>query len=358
MQGNKYKSKVDPLARIAPSRSGALGMLDILLQIMGERERFDEYASLTSAGIKTYVHDWEVNLPDADGEQRYYTLRSGYFSNYGVFESLGYASGWDIKEFNFLKLSDVVQLLAYELVQGRALLSMMEVDGALEPVALVGVDAGATWLKVMMQRIGSDTAEERDLWGQESLQGEDEDFVNWCVVARPGERADWAASIGKLRHDLITWACTHARSRKEFFHETRANYAPGLHGQRRFVELLELLMDEDFLLAQREKGIARYVSAYVNQYIEGRAAFERCLPLWAAELGENEDEPWGDREAVSELLLAASAHYSDATREMREFARHDFSEGVISIDAIEKVRAAVDHEERAIEKLESGLRID
>ncbi|MEC9398174.1 MAG: hypothetical protein VX475_11165 [Myxococcota bacterium] len=358
MQGNSYNFRVESLARVSPSRSGALGMLDILLQVMGARDHFDEYASLTSAGAKTYVHDWDVNLTDEAGEPIYHTLRSGYFSNYGVFESLGYSSGWDIKEFNFLKLSAVVPLLAYELLQGRAMLSMMEIEGELEPVALVGVDAGATWLKVMVQRIGSDVPEERDLWGQGSLQGEDEDFVNWCVVARPGERAEWAASRGKQRHDLIAWLCTHARSKKEFFHETRANYAPGLYGQRRFAELLELLGEDAFRAAQLERGIARYITAYMNQYIEGRAAFARSLSAWGDELGASEDEPWGDAARVKELFQQAMAHYEDAINEVKALTREDVSAGIFTPASIDRARAAVNHEEQAIEKLESALQID
>jgi len=360
MSENIYKSRIEPLARI--EHQGALGMLEILLGIMGERERFDEYASLTSAGIKTYVHDWEVNLAGEDGEPVYCTMRSDYFSNYGIFESLGYASGSEIKEFNFLKLSDVVKLLAFELMQGRAMLSMVEIDGALEPVALLGVDAGATWLKLTFQRVGSDTAEERDFWGMESLQGEDEDFVNWCVVARPGERSSWAASLGRLRRDLLVWLCQHARSRKEFFHETRANYAPGLYGQERFLELLKLLTDEDFAQAQEQKGggqdISRYIGLYTSGVIEGRRAFARRLSVWAGEVDAYEDDLWGDAIAVGEQLEKAARAYEEGASAMEAFASAYAREQRVIPSHLEHVQASCDRERDAIAALERAFEID
>lgn len=346
MQGT-YRARVQDVPQL---RRGVCGIVDVLCHIAGEPEQWEEWCCLSSAAFKRYLYDARIN-PVQEGKKRQVSRRAEWFSNYGIFEALGYASGWQIKEFNFLSVADIVPLAAFELMHGRAVLSL-GVGGALEPVAITGVDATATSLKLEVQRPKALEREVVDMWGCASLQGEDEDFFNWCVVARPGERASWAASQGKLRRDVLIWAVEHAHAPKEFFHETRANYAPGLSGAQVFARVMDM-----GLSGELEQDLGDFLRDHLEGLELGRASAGRRLEVWASELGQHEDEGWQDEARAREGLQQAGEAYALAARALEHWE--------VLVGGLEKApdwralkalyAASVAHEARAIAAIQGCL---
>ncbi len=297
-------------APLHPLRPGRLGMVDAICFIgrIEDPATIDDLATLSSAASAAYVWDPAINPPQEPALP--FNPSGELFSNYGVFESLAYATGLQVCEVNHLTPQDWRGLVQFELAEDRPVLTL-GLRGALTPALIIDATLERRAMHLKVLRAGAAQAEEVTLTSQENPQGDSEDFVHWMVFVREGQRADWAPSIGRLRLDMLRWLARHSHSAKEFFHETRANYAPGLAAQATMARLLR-----DELPAQlREDAPPRaqltaYLNDHVAQLAQGRATAARALLRWADELGDWEDTPIRDLEAGRAALRDAAAHWS------------------------------------------------
>lgn len=266
---------------------GGVGIVDGLMAMVshaardqeeGELSR-DELMVMTSVAGKHYVYEEKYN-PEYE-PARYFSQKGELFSNYGIFESFEQHVGWEVREFNFLSAGDLARLLAFEFQEGRVVLSW-GLSGAPEVVWLTGMVASPSRFEVTY--VGGDgEVKTLDLRGEGgSLQGEsEEDLVNWCVVARPKPRAArevaWALGEDRRRALVLGWCVRHGRSRKEFFHETRENYATGLAAYETLAGSVtarheSMRGDEE----ARERLLAQ-VRWHGRELSEGRGAMARML---------------------------------------------------------------------------------
>ncbi|MEM1349524.1 MAG: hypothetical protein AAGI01_13255, partial [Myxococcota bacterium] len=163
----------------------------------------DELLCVTSVAIKNYVYDPDLN--PAYEPPRHFARTAELFTNYGVFESFGHFTGWQIQEFNGLTPDDFFDVVRFELSEGRALLSI-GIDGTYDPHLIVGAselgrDAvapagfarpGQRALEVARH---PDTRTSCDFTARDHAKHpDDEVFRNWLVVARPGARPEWSRS--------------------------------------------------------------------------------------------------------------------------------------------------------------------
>jgi hypothetical protein len=284
-------------------------MVDAVCFIAGlsDPHTLDDLATLSSAALAAYVWDPTLNPPteppcpfDASGE---------LFSNYGVFEAIGYATGLQVCEVNNLTPQDWRALVMFELSEDRPVLTM-GLHGPLEPTLILDAKLERRVMTLTVLRAGQTDTEQVTLKPQENPQGDSEDFVHWMVFVREGERPDWAPSVGRLRVDLLRWMAKHSHQRKEFFHETRANYAPGLHALTVFARLLtdELptLLDAD---APPREALAAYLRNHLAQLALGRATASRAAVRWADLLDRYPDVVCDDLSATRAALLEAASQW-------------------------------------------------
>ena len=304
---------------------GGVGIVEGLMAMVkhagGEEEAWsrDELLFMTSVAGKHYVYEEDFN-PQYE-PPRYFSLLAELFSNYGIFESFEQHVGWEVREFNFLSAGDLAKLLAFEFQEGRAVLSW-GLASVPEVVWLVGVAASPSRFEV--EYMGADgvvrVLDLRDQGG--TLQGEgEENLVNWCVVARPkppeAREVAWALSEERRRQLVLGWYVKHGRSRKEFFHETRENYATGLaaydtlarsvtqrheamkqgdeEGREAFLEQLEWHVQE---LREGRRAMARVLES-VKDFEHVGQMYEEVVAL----LGKL--EPGGDKDAQAWLRVKA-----------------------------------------------------
>lgn len=292
----------------APMRGG-VGVVDALIGMLKhcdqaiELER-DELLVMTSVGVKHYLYE-ELYNP-AYEPARYFSAKGELFSNYGVFESFEQHTNYEIREFNFLSAGDLAKLLAYELGDNRAVLSWGVGDRD-EVVWITGVSATPTTFEVTIRRGNGEESviDLRQRGGK--LQGEDdEDFVNWCVVARPkGGEVAWALSAEKRFELMLKWAYKHGMGRKEFFHETRENYATGLAAYETLVGSVSARLDE--LDGEQRDRFQMQVQGHLDELAEGRGAMGRHL----ASYGDDYAEIASAYKNIAEGLSALSFENSD-----------------------------------------------
>ena len=197
--------------------TGLEGIISILRGLIEARQGVaidpDEALVLSGQALRHYVYDPALNLDDSDPDPEDWEVGS-LFCNFGAFESLGYFYGADIKEFNALKPDDFWALLCYELEAGRPMISagMADPDGELQPVLVVDARPGPGGARtVHVLRHGGRTAEV-DLADTPQAQGTSKVLKNWCVIVRPGQRADWITSSDRQRLELLRWAHKHAHN--------------------------------------------------------------------------------------------------------------------------------------------------
>ncbi len=293
----------------APGAPGAVGLVEGLREMMlaGAEDPADvlsleEMLCVTSVAFKHYVFDPEINPPRQGMHP--FEVTANLFSNFGIYEGLGYYTGWEVREFNHISIEDWLKLIGFELQAGRPVLTVGLCEG-LEPEVITGIDAHDTTRTLHVMRRGADAHTEVDAWGMERAQGDSGDFVNWCVIARPDTREAWAASHERIRHDVLRWAVEHGVARKEFFHETRLNYTPGLSGYDTFAGLLGDMWGG--LEGDLRADAAQRIAAHIEELRRGRGAAGICLKTWAEQLGEDPEVPWGDG-ADEHLEEAAQAY--------------------------------------------------
>ncbi len=204
-------------------RLGAVEAAHSILGFYGADFDLDELLVASSAAAAQYVYDPDLN--GHEDERRLYSPYSSYFSNYGVFESLSHYTGWEFGELNGLSQTDLKKLLMFEMADGRPLISF-GVGGQQVPQLIYGYEREG--LEFTLQIQSPEGKFEYHL-SDEKLQAEDEVFVNYAVIVRADDR-HWYLEPERQRVALLRWMYKHWNASKEFFHETRENYASGLAG--------------------------------------------------------------------------------------------------------------------------------
>jgi hypothetical protein len=270
--------------------------------------QIDDLATLSSAALAAYVWDPRLNPPQEPALP--FNASGELFSNYGVLEAVAYATGLQVCEVNKLSAQDWRALVQFELDERRPVLTL-GLHGPLRPTLILSSATERRATTLSIHRAGAAAPETVTLNRKESPQGTSEDFEHWLVFVRAGERAAWAPSIGRLRVDMLRWFVRHGALAKEFFHETRANYVPGLAA---ISAMARLLSDELPQLLSRDAPPRAELAAYLDDHSEqlrlGRATASRAVARWAAELGSHADVACADLDATRAALREASAQWA------------------------------------------------
>lgn len=343
MDTHEFHKVIDGYAALELGTGGLLGGLVQMMEAQGvSAPGLDELWCVTGAAFSNYIFEPAYN--PIEERARGFCEEGELFSNYGIIESFGGYTGMEVREFNFLSAEDFTKLAAFELMQGRAVLTM-GIDGPRQPQLITGIDAGAQHRKV---RVVDAAGPERwlDIWGLDSAQGDDEDFVNWCVIMRFGERSAWSLSHNKLRVNAVRWGLKHAQMRKEFFHETRINYAPGLRGFEALSAQLGALVGQEL-----SEGWRRYLDAHVRGLLRGSEAITSSLEGWCDDLIEDEAIIVRDEVALREAASAAVRGYDAGSTAL---AGGEVGDGV-TVEFINAYNEFVEHVRGALGALQRFL---
>ena len=253
---------------------------------------------VSSAAFCNYVFDPHINQHEAT--RREFSRHAALFSNYGPWESIAYYTGWSLNEVNALSAIETLKVIVFEIEGGRPIVTLTP---DLEPALITGYRVSTN------DRVVCTTRGEFEVRDETRLQGDDEVFRNWHLLVRPSQQPQWAASQVRQRVAVLRWALEHATNTREFFQETRENYAPGLEGIRRFRELL---------VGLRDPAGVRYAESYTCGLRLARQAAATCVADWADPIAEELAAP----AAGVALRAAASAYQSvaDALAPDRNFA--------------------------------------
>lgn len=304
--------QVDVPVEVGALESGLTGLVQavaISAASQGAKPDVDEWLVASSAAFSTYVYDPALNMY-AEGAE--FSRDGDFFSNYGALEALGYFSGWYGKDVNGATDEDFWKLIRFELASGRPLVSVG--FGTDDVVVLTGYREGKGARVVTVSNGRS--SHEFDLMSGRP-QGESENFVNYVVAVRPGDRG--LLALERQAAGVLQWAVRHAFAGKEFLHETRENYAPGLLGGVRVAGLnLE------------EAAVALWFEKHAEARKISRGAAAQVLGRWETwlELDGLGQVASAFREA-SESLDGTQAGYAQALAHERR--------------AFEAMRALVEH---------------
>jgi hypothetical protein len=326
----------------APKGVGAPALIDALATCLqragGPDVSTDELSCVTSVAFKNYVYDPALNpFDDPDPFEREAEL----LGNYGVFEAFGYYTGYDAREFNGVRPEDLDDLVAFELAQGRPLVTA-GVSGPIAPELVMGIEREGPTRLYTLWRAGAGAPARVDLANEASIQQGSFFMRNWIVVVRPGERPDWSASLGRLRLDVLRWAAGHLRAPKELLHETRRNYATGLAAYDAFSRFVSERLDD-----AGEPGLA-FALEHLEALSIARASAAARLPAWADELTGFDDLRVDDLGALADTLRALAPHYADAAAQASR--AHDALARGERGGALDALADAASHE-----RLASGL---
>lgn len=225
----QFPTRVELDATVAPLHLGLTGLVEGVcasVVAQGGALDVDEALVASTASFSHYGFDRDLNLYAEDdtgcGE-------GVYFSNFGGLESLGYFTGWHGRDINGASDTDLWNLVRYEISGGRPLVSVgFGLEG---PVVLTGFAESPGHHDVKVTN-GRRTEVFNLLTGKP--QGASETFVNFVIPVRrgdPGILATERQAVG-----VLGWAVKHAQGQKEFLHETRENYRPGIAGLVRLAE--------------------------------------------------------------------------------------------------------------------------
>ncbi len=253
---------------------GLLGFCDLIHDAMVEQGyggTLDELRMVSGAALQHYIYEPAFNRHEET--PREFSRLALLFNNYGFFESIRYFTSWNVRDFDRVPMADALSLITHELSQGRGLISV-DLDGTLEPALIVGIRESREISAAI--RAGDGIAPKAlDLTGRSNLQT-DESFQNFVVMVRPGDGEQALVGPNRQKLELIHWTMSHHKADKEFFHETRENYAPG---DRAWQRLEELAVSPD-----------PQTQAYLDDHLTfleiGRRAAANVLPKWAIQLGD------------------------------------------------------------------------
>ena len=297
-----------------PPAASHLGLLGLLKMFHGLLLAYDpqgtpslqELWCIGGAACGLYVFDPLLNLPNAQGQLEDFHPSGEIFSNYGIFESLAYTTGWDIKEINFIPRADLLALVSFELQHHRPVLTLGLGRGLLTPALILGTDATQGTPLWQVQYAGEpaplafDTAQMA--WAQPGAADE-EIWRNWCLLVRPGQRPAWAASLPKCRMQLLKWTMSHMTRKREFFHETQLNYATGIAALQTLKRMAS---------APRSEAHDAYLTLVLDRLHTGWSALAAQLPLWAASVEAAPDLECNDLPALHQALSEAADRYAQA----------------------------------------------
>lgn len=329
-------------------------MSQVLGGKMPEEFGLDEMLCVSAVAFKNYVYEPEFNR--LENPQSFSKLGE-FVCNYGAFESLGYFTGWDIKEFNEIGRDDFWKLLQFEIASGRPVITL-GAEGTLRPVVVVGYSYEPRLQTLEVIRSGSEAVETVEVTGWQDFQAGEESFTNWMLIVRPSEQPEWTSSRNRQRLRALRWAATHAGRHKEFSQETRENYAPGLRGFESFLGIVErqgdLLADSGESSLAADSELTRYIAAHIDGLVLARQAASRRLPAWAADFLSDSEFEFEEHEQVEDALEDAAEAYGRVARPVAEW-QDDWDGGELSNDDLEALwRAyskAAGAEEEAVEAL-------
>lgn len=270
--------------------TGRMGMVEAahsVLEFHGAGFDFDELAVASSAAVANYVFDPDLN--GHEDQRRLYSPYANYFTNYGVFESLSHYTGWEFGELNGLSQNDAKKLVMFELAAERPLLTY-GVASQMKPQVIYGYRRDSTDFDLEIQSLAENLEHH---FSDAKLQAKDEVYVNYAVIVREDDR-EWHLEPERQRMALLRWAHKHWTASREFFHETRENYAPGLAGVETFGKLLREFSTAD------EWGFA---SEHVAETRRARSSMSTVFARWAEPIGTRLGAPQVSRslERVSEI---------------------------------------------------------
>lgn len=298
---------------LAPGLAGYVQAIGAALRHQGLLVNDDDLMCASASSFATYAYSPEINKHE---DPRRYSYLGEQFSNFGVFESLGYYCNSAVAEVNQIPDDEFWKLVRFELNLGRPLITteLGRGDGA---VLIVGYEDHPGVRRLILW-----DSERRvvDLQKDEKPQGESEVFVNFAVVVRAGGPF---APNPRMKVTALRWACNHARKWTEFFHETRENYLVGFSGGRFIADMAETSMNAEE---------AAWFDSHVKSRIETRAAAGRVLGRWEVELTQAFDAPIG-------MLRAAASDYTMCANLLTE--RNYAQALAVEEEAIRKLEAYV-----------------
>lgn len=312
-------------------------LLDVLehLHRHGGALDWDAAMVLSGAAFRHYLfttednHAWLVEHP---GE--HWREDSQRVENYGAFEALQGHTGWSGRRWEKLKGGELVQLLRYELADGRV--------ARLEGVGfIIGVEASRQGIALTI-----DTGDDEN---PQTLAHSDFATIDefsaalptlWTLRKEPGTIPDTRRHA--LTGDVLRWAWTHYTSRKEIIHDVDAFYATGRRAWEKLIAMATDLCSPDtelnteaadaFIRAHvRELAIARESAARFfgdaalvldhcgNASVSGPAleALDRAFTEAAEALRAAEDV---DAEGLADTLQRAATAEGRAFEALRDFA--------------------------------------
>lgn len=292
-----------PDLQLSPGLPGYVEAIHYALSVQGVVFSLDDLICASSAAFATYAYSPAINKHE---EARRHSLLGEHFSNYGLFESLGYYTGAQLLVANEISNSDFWDFLRFELSLGRPLVStgFDREDGC---VLILGYQEKGRELLVWDSEVRRVSLEKG------RPQGESEVFVNFAVAARANPVQPDPQAQRKMRVTALHWAVSHARKGTEFFHETRENYLVGLDGASYVAELLDSeLTDEE----------RRWSESHLAARHRSRSA-ARALRDWEEDLCKAYEAPVGALRRVSDLLersavCLADGRYKEALELERE----------------------------------------
>ncbi len=309
-------------------------MSHVLGDEMPEEFGLDEMLCVSGVAFKNYVYEPEYNKLE---NPRNFSKLGEFVCNYGAFESLGYYTGWDVKEFNEIGRDDFWKLLQFEIASGRPVVTL-GAEATIHPVVVVGYSYEPRLQTLDVIRPGSDAAETVDVTGWQDFQEGEESFTNWMLIARPSEQPEWTSSRNRQRLRALRWTVTHAGRHKEFSQETRENYAPGLRSFESFLGIVERqgdrLADEDEPSLAADAAITRYIAAHIDGLRLARQAASRRLPAWASDFVGDAALEFEERQAVEDALEDAAEAYGQVAKPLAEW-QEDWAGGELSTDDLE-----------------------
>lgn len=323
-------------------------------QVLPEHLRLDEMLAVSGVAFRQYVYEREYNRLE---NPKPFSKLGEFVCNYGPFESLGYYTGWEVESFNEISQDDAWKLARVEIAAGRPVVSLDTTD-AVRPMLVVGYRDEPRERVLEVVRAGESRTEEFDVTTRRDLQKEEASFVNWLVIARPAESAEWTAPRTRQRLRALRWAVTHAGRHKEFSQEMRENYAPGLRGFESFLDLLDRASDDDEAFDEADADFADYVAAHVDGLRRARRAASKRLGAWSADFIAEFD--LDDEEAVESSLEAAADAYEQLADRLDEW-RESWNGEALSGDDLDtlwqRYSQAASREEEANDALKVAVKV-
>lgn len=274
-----------------------------------EMPTLEELYTISSFGVSHYAYEPQYNA--AYDPPRLLSEWSEWFSNYGALESVGYYTGYELSELNFISEDDFWRSMVFELDHGRLVLSM-GLHGITEPVLVVGYEQSPITRVLHIRVPGQPEPVAINLWGVEHAQGDNGVFDNWLVFVRPTTSPVWNTPPNQ-RFTLIRWVVDHSNNLREFFHETRENYVVAEHAysrmERLFREDVPALNTED---AQGVLTLATQVQCYRSSMAAGRRAVSTVLHQWAQQTEIISKFSPEQAQRAKGLWAEAAAQYAEA----------------------------------------------